>query len=404
MATADKVLIYGVNTPIGLAMTRELHQHGVEVHGIGGSSRAVGLYSRALHRGYVFRGPPEARLDFVRNIAREHGIPFLMTVAESDIQFFNAHRDALPELTCLFPDRERMDRVLNKDHCYRVARAQGIEVPESHALEDLGALEALLPALTYPVILKWANPHAVAAGLRDLGLPLEKLEYSYDAADLRRRLERYRPLGRYPLLQSFCPGHGLGQMVFMHRGEPLLTFQHRRLHEWPPEGGFSTLCESLPAAAHGELLERSVALLRALDWEGPAMVEYRYDPDTGRAALMEINGRFWGSLPLAWHAGAPFVWYSYAVLGKGQIPGPRPYRAGLRCVYMIPELKRLAVILFAPDRIRNKALRFSRARETLALLGGLLDPRRRYYLFTLSDPLPALRDGGHALAKGLRLG
>ncbi len=404
MAAADKVLIYGVNTPIGLAMTRELHQHGVEVHGIGGSVRAVGLYSRTLHRGYVFQGSPEARLDFVRGIAREQGIPYLMTVAESDIQFFNAHRDELPELRCLFPDQERMDRVLNKDECYRVARKQGIHVPESHELGDLNGLEELLAGLTYPVILKWANPHAVAAELQRLGLPLEKLEYSYTAADLGQRLERYRPLGRFPLLQSFCPGHGLGQMVFMHRGQPLLAFQHRRLHEWPPEGGFSTLCESLPSTAHPELLEQSVALLRALDWEGPAMVEYRHDPDTGRSVLMEINGRFWGSLPRAWHAGAHFAWYNYTVLGKGEIPAPRPYRAGLRCAYMIPELKRLAMILFAPDRIQNKALRFSRTRETLSLLGGFLDPRQRYYLFTLSDPLPALRDGGYALAKGLGRG
>ena len=37
------------------------------------------------------------------------------------------------------------------------------------------------------------------------------------------------------------------------------------------------------------------------------MVEYRHDPSTGRCCLMEINGRFWGSLQLAIDAGVDFV-------------------------------------------------------------------------------------------------
>jgi len=29
---------------------------------------------------------------------------------------------------------------------------------------------------------------------------------------------------------------------------------------------------------------------------------------------MEINGRFWGSLPLAYYSGAEFGWLTYSVL------------------------------------------------------------------------------------------
>lgn len=35
---------------------------------------------------------------------------------------------------------------------------------------------------------------------------------------------------------------------------------------------------------------------------------------------MQINGRFWGSLPLAYHSNAPFGRYTYQVLGLGQVP------------------------------------------------------------------------------------
>ena len=106
-------------------------------------------------------------------------------------------------------------------------------------------------------------------------------------------------------------------MIFLDRGEVLLRLRHRRISKWPPEGGTSTVCESLPLSLNAELFAKSEALLRLIGWEGAAMVEYRLDPRTGRAALMEINGRFWCSLPLAYHSGVPFAWYTDAVLGLG---------------------------------------------------------------------------------------
>ncbi len=44
----------------------------------------------------------------------------------------------------------------------------------------------------------------------------------------------------------------------------------------------------------------------ALDWTGVAMVEFKLDARDGVAKLMEINGRFWGSLQLADRRGRRF--------------------------------------------------------------------------------------------------
>ena len=95
----------------------------------------------------------------------------------------------------------------------------------------------------------------------------------------------------------------------MRRGEPLLLFQHRRIREYPISGGVSTCCESMPLDP--KLRDWSVALLKAMNWDGVAMVEFRYDEASGRAVLLEVNGRFWGSLPLAVHAGCDFPYEFY---------------------------------------------------------------------------------------------
>jgi predicted ATP-grasp superfamily ATP-dependent carboligase len=122
------------------------------------------------------------------------------------------------------------------------------------------------------------------------------------------------------------------------------------------------------------------------------MVEYRHDPATGESALMEINGRFWGSLPLAYHAGACFPWLSYRLLGMGETVTQHPYRNGVRCRFMIPETKRLLRILLQKDRIADKNVSFRRLPELLVYLADFIRPKTCYYVFDLRDPGPFFAD------------
>jgi predicted ATP-grasp superfamily ATP-dependent carboligase len=347
--------------------------------------------------------PDEAdTLTLIREVAARHGARFVMTVSERDILWLNREREALTDLRLLVPDAARMARVLDKSVACAAARAAGIEVPETWQPGSVDDIERVTAGARYPVILKWGDPVAVGPLLRAAGLPVHKAEYCYGADELRRALARYAPIGRCPLVQAFSPGHGIGHMVFMYKGEPVLRFQHRRLREWPPEGGTATAAVSVPLTEHAALFDRSVALLRGLDWEGAAMVEYRHDPATGRSAFMEINGRFWGSQPLAYHAGAPFGWYTYSVLGLGRVPSPSSYRAGLRCRFVIPDTRRLLTVLFNPKVVQNRHLPLSRGGELRDYLVDFLRPRARYFVFQWRDPLPALADLVGVLVKGIR--
>lgn len=396
MTGRDKppVIVLGIDSPIGLSVVRELGRHGVEVHGIARNARGLGLYSRWLHRGYLRpSGTPEL-LALLNRIAHDEGAPFLMTVSMNDALAMRSAADQgrLHGLRPLLPELDRLELVNDKAAICAIADRIGIATPRTWE-PDLDTVDTISANLSYPCVLKWRDPETVTAALDELDLPLLKTEYAHDAAALRRALDRYRPAGRFPLVQSYAPGSGLGQMFLMKDGKALLRFQHRRIHEWPPEGGTSTLCESVPLHAHSELLALSETLLREIAWEGPAMVEYRHDLRTGKSRLMEINGRFWGSLPLAFHSGAPFALGTYYALGLGQaIPEVPAYRAGLRCRYMIPETKRLAVVTLARGRIADRTLRFSPVRELLAFPVGFFRRGTRYFVFTFADPRPFLAD------------
>ena len=401
-STQLPAVVVGIETPIGLTVIRDLGSRGVPVIGVGRSDTALGLASRYLRRGVVRAASAQGLIDQLAALGQELGRACLFAISENDIELLNRHRDRLANFTIMFADERRMASVLNKDATYAAAARAGVRAPRTEQVTNLAEVEALGATLRFPVVLKWANPHEAMAVLGPFGLGIDKTRYCHSAAELIDYLRPYGRAGVFPLIQEYCAGYGLGQFVLMKDGQAHYTFQHRRLHEWPPEGGFSSQCESVAREQHAALMEKSIALLRELAWEGIAMVEYRYDPATGEAALMEINGRFWGSLPLACHAGASFPWLSYRLFGLGEQVTNTPYRSGLRCRFMVPETKRLLRILFGQHKIKDKTVRFPRLP---ALAGYCLDfvrPSSRYYVFELRDPQPFLNDLRAMLGKALK--
>lgn len=116
------------------------------------------------------------------------------------------------------------------------------------------------------------------------------------------------------------------------------------------------------------------------------MVEFKVNPVTGRVALMEVNGRFWGSLPLAIHAGADFP----SALVACNLPEPMaklpPYRVHLRCRRLIGETKWLVLV------VKQRTVPIWKA---IAAYLWDFRPGVKYFIWAWDDPRPAL----HALLK-----
>ena len=109
---------------------------------------------------------------------------------------------------------------------------------------------------------------------------------------------------------------------------------HKRLREYPPTGGASTYRESI---FRQDLREYGERILKALSWYGPAMVEFKLDKQDNTLKLMEINGRLWGSLPLAIVAGVDFPYLLYRFYLSGESPPSNcNYEVGVKCHWTIP--------------------------------------------------------------------
>lgn len=175
------------------------------------------------------------------------------------------------------------------------------------------------------------------------------------------------------MIQEFIPqGGAYGVSMLFNHGEPRAIFTHKRLREYPNSGGPSTLRESI---SFPEVEGYATTLLKALDWHGVAMVEFRVDPRDGRPKLMEINPRFWGSLPLAIYSGVDFPYLLYKMAIDGDVEPVFEYKTGVKVRWLLP----------------GDILWFLGASNKLKALPAFLKFRGMGYdVLSLSDPMPAL--------------
>ena len=391
-------IVLGVDTAIGLTVVRELWRFGVPVIAIGRSAYSVGGASRYCSR-FVLRPTGLALAEWLPGLIAETGAATLFSISEGDLLELSHLPQTIGACRLLTPRKDKLDIVLDKMRTLAAARSVDILTPESWQPRVGEALAERAAALAYPLVLKWSDPPAMFARLETAGIAFEKAEYARGPEELLLLLAKYAPLGDYPIVQTWVGGYGFGQMLMMADGVARLRFQHRRVREFPASGGVSTLCATVPANLHREQMAKSEALLAAIGWEGPAMVEYRHDPATGRYWLMEINGRFWGSLPLASQAGACFAWEQYRHAVLREPADPAPHYAARRARYAIPDSKRLVQILRDADIAGAGRPPFIRLREAGAYLAEFLNPRTGYYIWSWSDPKPLLRDMSGILMK-----
>ncbi len=388
-------IVLGVDTPIGLTVVREFGQHGVPVVAIGRTNRSIGGASRFANR-FVIRPADRPMADWLPGMIRETGAAALFAISEGDLLELAGLPSVIEGCRILTPRSDQLDVVLDKSRTMLIAKAAGVSTPDSWQPYATDDLDAHATALSYPVVLKWSDPPRIMAGLEAAGVEFEKVEYADTPATLLAKLRRYDAVGQYPLVQSYCPGDGLGQMLLMQNGKATLRFQHKRLREYPPSGGVSTFCESIPITKHLAQMKKSEKLLKAIGWEGPAMVEYRYDEKRRKYWLMEINGRFWGSLPLASQCGAHFAWGQYRSVVLGETTGaPTGYRQR-RARYLIPDTRRLAALLSARSAGSADAL--------VDYFADFFDSATGYYVWWSRDPGPLWRDVKNIVRRLLRLG
>jgi protein-tyrosine-phosphatase/predicted ATP-grasp superfamily ATP-dependent carboligase len=231
---------------------------------------------------------------------------------------------------------ESIAAALSKSRTCELAEQLAIPCPETVIVRELDELTARPRGFSYPVVVKPEQSKTWSAA--DSGHE-NTVTYAFDESELIEKVSTFLPFGPVTL-QEYVSGHGIGIGVLARDGDVLHAFQHRRLHELPLTGGASSY--RISEALDPELLDYSTRLIAALQWNGVAMVEFKRNRTSGQSALMEVNGRFWGSLPLAVAAGADFPFTLYQMLVHSRTEFDQRYRVGVRCRHLGKDLEWVA--------------------------------------------------------------
>jgi hypothetical protein len=110
-------------------------------------------------------------------------------------------------------------------------------------------------------------------------------------------------------------GHSVtGAFFFCVDGEVKVHYQHRRLRTYPSTGGVSVYAaiENIP-----QIARKGAEILKDLQWNGLAMLEFLPHSQSGEYLAIECNTRLWGSCQLGEFAGyAPVEAYILHCLGE----------------------------------------------------------------------------------------
>lgn len=361
---------------MALTVIRSLGRRGVPVVAAQAEARkgeSLGFYSRYVQQRYTLPKADDAPA-YVRALLElgEKG-DVLIPVALGSIFAASRYREQLEEVFRLaVASPESLALANDTAQLLQLAVTLGVPVPQTTSLAPGETVDALAERLSYPVVVKYR------AG-EELHLPpQERYCIVRSPQALITAYQRMHARQPYPLVQEYVSGPGFGvSALFDKGGEVVALFAHRRLREYPVSGGPSCFCESV---YEPRLFDYALRLLRALRWQGVAMVEFKQDTD-GEFRLMEINPRFWGSLPLAVAAGVDFPYLLYQV-ARGERPEPvLSYRLGVRMRYFFQDL--LAGWQYF-RRSQNKGAFLAR------YVRDWLDPRVVDGVFSLRDPLPGI--------------
>ena len=380
----DTVLVLDGQTNQALACVRSLGRAGYRVLVASHRRAPLAAWSRHCERRFRLAGETIAAFAMLRRWALEQGVRYVLPTTERSCFLCNAERDqweANGVTVGCAPD-ETLLRTFDKARTLEYAERCGVTIPPTRFPTSLAESRAAAQDLGFPLVVKgrFGNAWDGVRFLEDSGVRYVRTADELEAAILAQTQGEH-----WPLVQGFVAGRGKGAFALCETGRAVAWFAHERLRDVRPTGSGSSLRRAV--ALDARLRAPAERLLAALEWHGPAMVEFR-DDGVGPPCLMEVNGRFWGSLQLAITAGVDFPRLWLAILRGEPVPPAPGYAEGATVRWLWGDVKRFLHIVAGRPRAYPDA--YPTIRQGLAELFGRQPAGTRLETWESSDPGPAV--------------
>lgn len=363
-----------------LAIARSLGKKGIEVHSGESYHFSTTALSKYCKKSFIYPDPQincDNFINWLVDLLKNKDYDVIYSSREVTTIPISYHKNELEKYAKVpFPDYDKILMTHDKLKTFKFAKDIGIPIPKTYFVENMEELEVISDAIEYPVVVKSRFKTTWNNGKPTMSKVTSKNYINNKIGLIKISYEIFKNSGVMPLIQEYINGKGYGVEVLFNHGEIRTIFMHKRLREYPITGGASTLRESF---YHEEMKNAALKLMEGLEWHGVAMVEFKIDDKDKKPKLMEINGRFWGSLPLSIASGIDFPYLLHKMITKGDVEPVFEYKKGIKCRWLIP-----GDILWFMASLKNRKDKWGVTREFLKF-GGM-----NYDISSKDDFLPTI--------------
>ena len=321
---SHRVLAIVGDTQVGLWVVRSMARNGLEVHAIVNTPHGQSAYSKYSASAWILdnKANQSGFADEILQLAKQLDVGSIMPIAEGFHNGLISIRDRLDDFDIhLFsPSREIFDKATDKDYVHQLCLDLDVPVAKGMRLDELMGQDPET-TLRYPLVLRTRKQN-VAGGK----VPV-KAAYARNLDELLNWHRQFEDFAENVIVQEYHPGAEEHVQILMHDGEMFMTGDYIGEHHMPLAGGVTVQRVS---CHHQPVIDDTIKVLKALNWQGIAGVQFHYDSETGKYIFLEINPRFSGGLPTVVMAGfeASFnLWQSHFEPEKMQKTN---YQIGLR--------------------------------------------------------------------------
>jgi len=304
---------------VSLELTRALGENGLRVLNVEKDCYRRSVISSSSRYSSGFEIVPDYSSGRFLEICEKATAVFPVST-NTNISVYNKALVQFPE-KFLLPSREAFLKANSKPSAMGISAELGIPCPKTATLKNGECPFETMNEFGFPLVLKLAD---------DENLSLEPQD-RYGIAGSGEEAEivwnRLKVHGKDILVQEYLSGGGFGWSAIYDRdGTCSAEITHMRLREYPVSGGPSSYCM---AFRDDTISSYGRKILDHLKWTGPAMVEFKKN-SKGEIKFLEINPRYWGSLPLARRAGINIPYIHYQLLTGNKEKLDVRYREGAR--------------------------------------------------------------------------
>ncbi|WP_225317713.1 MULTISPECIES: carboxylate--amine ligase [Haloferax] len=379
------VVIPGIAAPSSVACVRSLGRRGINTIVVSENPTAAAFSSKYCDEAVVTAPPTdtEAYRDELLALARRPDVRAIIPVREEDIYVLSRFKDEFAEhIGTPWPSFETLRRVQDRKELFEAAAEAGVPAPKTRLFDEWDDWDQrLIVKSRYNLVADEYLGSETGQQVSGRGTTQYVEQGETPVLD-----DLLATMNHVPIVQEYVPTTDeYGFFALYDDGEAVATFQHRQIRGYKYAGGPSSFRESVSIP---ELDAAGRRLLDHLEWDGLAMVEFLRDPETGEFKLMEINPRFWSSLPFTVQAGVDFPYYYWLLANGRRDEIDSSYRVGIAGHLIRGELLYLHSVLFDDFPLVERPSRL----KAFADVAWSLVKHPRFDYLDFDDYRPFVRD------------